>query len=191
MEGNWEVLAFDSDYEIFSEFPYPIRRKGSDKIQSEFIDSQYINTTIKRKRVLKHRLIALQWIDNEDPQNKTQVDHIDRNKLNNHVNNLRWVSHSENMRNRDYTPKRELEYIERLPENVIQVNDFEEIQLDRYYYDIDNERLLFETRNRKRNYRIIYPCLISNQLCITLVDSNGNRMKRSYTRFMNHLRDIL
>ena len=30
---------------------------------------------------------------------RTEVDHIDRNPFNNDIHNLRWVSHSENMRN--------------------------------------------------------------------------------------------
>lgn len=41
-----------------------------------------------------HRLIALTYIENLE--NKPQVDHIDRNKTNNSVNNLRWVTNGEN-----------------------------------------------------------------------------------------------
>jgi len=45
-----------------------------------------------------HRLVALHYIPN--PNNYPQVDHIDRNTLNNDVSNLRWVDGSTNCQNR-------------------------------------------------------------------------------------------
>lgn len=48
----------------------------------------------KRCYLRVHRLIAKALIPN--PENKAQVDHVDGNKLNNHVDNLRWVSNREN-----------------------------------------------------------------------------------------------
>lgn len=52
----------------------------------------------KKKFEYVHRLVALHFIDN--PEGKTQVDHIDRNRENNTVENLRWVSVVENNNNR-------------------------------------------------------------------------------------------
>jgi len=46
-----------------------------------------------------HRLVALHYIPLVE--GKDQVDHIDRNKTNNHISNLRWANNSENMLNTD------------------------------------------------------------------------------------------
>jgi hypothetical protein len=59
----------------------------------------YINN--KQKSFSLHKLLAIHFIPNDDPENKTQVDHIDRNKTNNSLDNLRWVTPIENNRNKD------------------------------------------------------------------------------------------
>lgn len=51
-----------------------------------------------------HRLVAVHFIPNDNPLRK-EVDHIDRNTLNNNVSNLRWVTHSENQRNENTLKK--------------------------------------------------------------------------------------
>ena len=50
----------------------------------------------KNKSEYFHRLVAEAWIPN--PSGKIQVNHIDHNKLNNHVENLEWVNPSDNTR---------------------------------------------------------------------------------------------
>ena len=42
-----------------------------------------------------HRIVAITFIENNE--NKREVNHIDGNKYNNSVNNLEWVTPSENM----------------------------------------------------------------------------------------------
>jgi hypothetical protein len=53
----------------------------------------------KTKTFLLHRLVAENFIAN--PLGLPEVDHKDRDKTNNHVGNLKWVTVSENNLNRE------------------------------------------------------------------------------------------
>ena len=53
----------------------------------------------KSKSLQVHRLVALHYIHN--PDNKPMVDHINRDKIDNRLENLRWVTSSENGQNTD------------------------------------------------------------------------------------------
>lgn len=52
---------------------------------------------IKQIRYYVHRIIAETLIPN--PQNLPEIDHINQNKTDNSIGNLRWVTRGENMNN--------------------------------------------------------------------------------------------
>ena len=56
-----------------------------------------------RKQTFIHRLLAIQYLPN--PNNLLMVDHIDRNKINNCLDNLRWASCRTNNLNMGKTSK--------------------------------------------------------------------------------------
>lgn len=58
----------------------------------------YLVVNIKQKVLCVHRLIAETFLPN--PLGLPCVDHKDRNRVNNHVSNLHWVSFSDNLCNK-------------------------------------------------------------------------------------------
>ena len=101
MEELYRMIEGYEKYEI-SNFGN-VRNKKTGKVLSPSVNGKgyynvdfYNNGTRKNHKV--HRLVAEAFIPNHD--NKACVDHIDNNKLNNHVENLRWATISENGMNR-------------------------------------------------------------------------------------------
>ena len=60
--------------------------------------ARYLQVGLNNKKIKIHRLVGEAFIPN--PENKPQIDHIDRNRTNNHVSNLRWVTRLENSQNK-------------------------------------------------------------------------------------------
>lgn len=50
----------------------------------------------KRKNFKLHRLVASAFVKNDNPTDKTEINHLDENKENNHVSNLCWCTRKEN-----------------------------------------------------------------------------------------------
>ena len=107
-QGKWVAFNenFDegvrNNYEIFDTYPHNIRKKDTKRILTFGLNPYgYYHCTLNKKLYRVHRIIALQWIPNDDPANKTEVDHINRVRTDYHIENLRWVDHVGNMLNRD------------------------------------------------------------------------------------------
>lgn len=68
------------------------------KERKQYNNGGYANVSLDNKMYFVHRLVAMKFIPN--PENKPQVNHIDGNRLNNRVENLEWVTCSENHKHR-------------------------------------------------------------------------------------------
>ena len=71
---------------------------GKGKFLKHDIRKGYLSVTLSNKHKSVHRLIAEHYIPN--PENKEEVDHMNRIKHDNRIENLRWVTKSENQINR-------------------------------------------------------------------------------------------
>ena len=102
-----------NDFKILEEFPnYEIYKNGdifntktNFKLCGTIENNGYRRFSLsnkdgKRKNMRHHRLLAQTFLEN--PNNYKQVDHIDNNKLNNNLENLRFCSQSLNSTNREH-----------------------------------------------------------------------------------------
>jgi len=89
---NFSRYRIYPDGRVWSERRHLFMKKQTDK--DGYLTCAIVRDDSKQVRWRVHRLIALLFIPNTD--NKEQVDHIDRNKQNNSITNLRWANSSEN-----------------------------------------------------------------------------------------------
>ncbi len=97
MEEIWKEIPGYPGYEA-SNFgrlrSLPKKRVPKPRIITQRIHKHYYFCWLKNHNFAVHRLIAMTFIPN--PENKPTVNHKDRNKLNNNLNNLEWATWSEN-----------------------------------------------------------------------------------------------
>jgi len=98
MTEEWKVIEDGANYEISSYGQ--VRNKSTNKILKPLLLSGYMVITfrINNEKILSkiHRLVATKFLVRTDETHV--VNHKDGNKLNNNVENLEWISQSENVK---------------------------------------------------------------------------------------------
>ena len=89
-----------------------------------------------------HRHIALQFIPNDDLIKKYIVDHKNRNKLDNHLSNLRWSTSNRNYENKSSHRGIVYQYVDDIPDDsaVIDSYNYYKFDDDKYYYWFDEDK---------------------------------------------------
>ena len=112
VEGTERNMIVSSKGEILMRFcksrgPGINERKDYyEVVTPSFAASGYLQVGIRVRKVTKfvHRVVAETFIDN--PRGCKEVDHINHDKQDNRVENLRWVTHEENQANRSKATKK-------------------------------------------------------------------------------------
>ena len=158
------LLNFEDDYEILNQYPFTIRKKANHRVLKESLSNGYLVCTLNGKLYLKHRLIALQFLPNDDPINKDVIDHINHNRADNHIHNLRWCSSTDNNRNKSIHKGVQYEFIDDIPDDSIAVEWYDTrterrvFDDDKYYYWFDetNHEDVFYAKITDDIYKILH-----------------------------------
>ena len=97
-----------------------------------------------------HRIIALAFLDN--PNGLPEVDHIDMDKKNNHVSNLRWVSGFENKHRIPFDVRSESHKHESNGRSKLTLADVMRI---RHLYENENKSIYSIAKEYNRGYSTI------------------------------------
>lgn len=195
-EAKYEFVPlnnFEDDYEILNIYPFTIRKKLTHQTMNEYNCNGYVIVSLNGNIQYKHRLIAKQFIKNDDPLTKMEIDHINQVKNDNRIENLRWVTRAENMHNRRpyrkaSTPQK-YEYVTALTgQNVFQLEEYNGHLYDRYWFDMDTETLYLYTRHK---FKIVKPSLLNSILVVALVDVDNKHHTVSYNKLIREFKEMI
>ena len=181
------------DYEIKTTYPHHIRRKvdkhcikprNNDKKNSTE-DNYYERITLNKRNKYVHRIIAAQFIPN--PNGYKYVDHINRIKCDNRIENLRWTDASDNNRNKTSYKNIECNYIDSLSDNKIKINKYNEHNLTCYYYD--NDKFYYHNGNQYRELNLITDKK-SGASYVNVIDSNRKRVHIYLNKFKKIINEM-
>ncbi|KAK8843695.1 hypothetical protein M9Y10_024758 [Tritrichomonas musculus] len=174
------------EYEILNQYPFTIRKKDNHYVVKESIDKSngYVRLHLNGNKIDKHRIIAKQFLLNDDPENKIYIDHINKNRADYHLSNLRWCTPSENNRNASSRNGVSYEFIDDIPDEAIVITHYD-LKNERryfaenkyyYYYDEETKEDVFYEQITDEVYRIMHINTVkSGRKCIKTRDINNTR----------------
>ncbi|KAI5528533.1 His-Me finger endonucleases family [Trichomonas vaginalis G3] len=179
-EDRWETCLLDEKYEIHCCESFEVRNKKTKRVLSEWEQNNgYARMRIGGKRYLKHVVIATHFIPN--PNNLPFVDHINRIRNDNRLENLRWVTRSENNKNKSKFRDIVFEFVDELEDEAIEITDYGKHTLEFYYYSEEQDSFYFYTGV---NYRKLQVCFTKEDYAfVNARDTDGKCVKILLNKF--------
>ena len=177
---TWIDCVCDNDYEIFTEAPYQIRRKSNRKIIKESIQksSGYFRCVLNQRCYYKHQILAMQFIPN--PLNLPFVDHKNRIRTDNRLENLRWIDKSGNMKNKVSNGDYIYNYVNSIGENSFLIDSYGKYHFQNYFYDPDADKFY---RLDEDQYKELRVCQHPTGLLVNTYDVNGKHVALRIRKF--------
>ena len=144
----------------------------------------YLRRGGARKGFLVHKLVASAFIPN--PDGLPQVDHISKDRSNNHVSNLRWISRSGNNFNTASRGTRVYQYLLDLPEPWVKIHQYgNNFLFDRLYFCGPTDKFWCFV-DEQAGFREIIPCFRRGNYHIYCCDISGKQRKVTYGLIKNY-----
>ena len=188
--ARWEPLTdFENDYEVETEPPHRIRRKCDGLMLKTTLHKAtgYVLVSLNGEKYYYHRILAKHFIPN--PDDLPDVDHIDRNRANNTLENLRWVTRSQNNRNRTVKKYGKREFLDHAPNDIIEIRTFNDFEYpeNKYFFCGENDRVVLRVNDHKWQWLAQTPS--QGYLKINLRDINGRNHQVYMHKLINHFRN--
>lgn len=133
----------------------------------------------KRKNIFYHKIIVKMFIKPNYDSKIEEIDHCDRNKLNNSIENLKVVSKSENCRNKHSYNGKKFNYVDNIGKSLIinkEVGIYYSLDLDKFYMFI----------NHTKKFKELHECMVGGCQCIRFY-YNNKQHNLSATKFRRNL----
>lgn len=181
-KGKWELVHEHPNYEIYSCYPYIMRHVDTHYLVSEYeTNSGYVQCKLGKISLYKHRIVAYQWIPN--PTNLPIVDHLNHDRSDYRIENLRWTSRKGNSNNLGATGRthKPVKYVDELPPGAFAVPCYSKWEFDDLYYW--DEMFYFDTKKTEDRYKKQKPFSNHGYYRITATDVTGKQRAISLQKF--------
>lgn len=189
-EHNWVTLNIAPNYEIDANYPHYIRKNNVIYEPTRSSDNGYYSYHIVDiPESLHHRIIARQFVDNDDPERKLVVDHKNDDPTDNRIENLQWLTQSENIKKRAPYSQQQHQYLSELPPNVIPLGDYDGCTYSRYWICDDNLIMKLARASKRGAYKYVNatPYRNGDHSMVTLYDDNGTKHMKGLSKILNRV----